>query len=193
MMDPYLCFARQALLSSSVNPIYLFTGVLAEVFFSLPGHGDLTPANNGLWDPASDKKKILYRGDGDEVWNFTAERDAAAYSIELVTREGAERGGFFRVHSGMYSPLDVKAIYQQVRGREVEAWRLGSMLELRDAAFNARRMGDVSECWRYIGFFYQLFTVEGTWTWTENETVCDEFPGVERTSLRRWLEENPEV
>lgn len=190
-MDSYICFARQALLSSNIKPIYLFTGVLTEVFFSLPGHGDLTPANNGLWDP--NDKTIVYWGDGDEPWNFTNEQDAARYSIELISREDADRGGFFKVHSGMYSALAVKQIYEKVRGREVKAQRQGSTFELRKAALRARNLGTLRECWRYIGLFYQLFTLEGKWTWKENDTVCAELPRVERTSLEEWLKEHPEV
>ncbi|KNB01508.1 hypothetical protein FOXG_04732 [Fusarium oxysporum f. sp. lycopersici 4287] len=33
--------------------------VLAEVLFSLPGHGDFSPANNGAWDP---------KGKAMEIW-----------------------------------------------------------------------------------------------------------------------------
>lgn len=192
MMDPYICFAAQARLSSSIKPIYLFTGVLMEVFFSLPGHGDLTPANNGLWDP-SPQKKIVYWGQGDEPWNFTTEQDAAAYSIELVTREKAAEGGCFKVHSGSYSPLEVKAIYERVRGVHVHAQRRGNVDKLRALALQERSNGNPVECWKYIGLFYQLLTLEGRWLYEEKDTVCDEYPGVNRTSLEQFLEQNPEI
>lgn len=191
MMDPYLCFARQAEVSSSIKPIYLFTGVLTEVFFSVPGHGDFTPAHNGMWDP--ENKSITYWGTGDEKWNCTAEQDAAAYSIELLTREGAEKGGKFKVHGGMYSPKDVLEIYERIKGRQVVATRLGGLDDLKEEAFKARREGDVRECGKYIGLFYQLLTLEGRWTWEEDETVGRQFPHIRPASLEEWLRDRAEV
>lgn len=191
-MDTYLCFAAQVRISSSIKPIYLFTGVLMEVFFSLSGHGDLTPANHGLWDP-SPRKRIVYWGSGDETWNFTAEQDAAAYSIELITNVKASEGGFFKVHGGAHSPLEVKAIYETARGVNVEAQRLGNIEDFRARARQERLRGSPLECWKYIGLFYQLLTLERAWVYDERATICSAYPSVARTTLTQFLENNPTI
>lgn len=187
-MDNYLSFARQAELSSPIKPIYLFTGVLTEVFFSLPGHGDFSPGNNGIWDPK--ERKIVCWGTGAETWNFTTERDAASYSMDLISRDGAEDGGFFKVHSGIYTLKDVQAIYENVRACKITMQILGSAEDLEKAALNARLEGNARECWKYIGLFYQLLTLQRRWMWMEQETVAS---NVERTSLERWLQDHPEA
>jgi hypothetical protein len=191
-MDPYLCFAAHARISSPIKPIYLFTGVLMEVFFSLPGHGDLSPANHGLWDP-SPHKRLVYWGEGDEPWNFTTERDAAAYSIELVTDENAAEGGYFKVHSGSYSPLEVKAIYETARGVTVDTQRLGGIDDLRALALKERSEGDPLEWWKYIGLYYQLLVLEGGWVYDERDTICSKYPNINRSNLEQFLKQNSEV
>jgi hypothetical protein len=39
--DPMICFARQALLTSSIKPLYTFCSVLAMTLFGVPGAGSL--------------------------------------------------------------------------------------------------------------------------------------------------------
>jgi hypothetical protein len=163
-----------------------------EVFFSLPGHGDLSPANHGLWDP-SPHKRLVYWGEGDEPWNFTTERDAAAYSIELVTDENAAEGGYFKVHSGSYSPLEVKAIYETARGVTVDTQRLGCIDDLRALALKERSEGNPLEWWKYIGLFYQLLVLEGGWVYHERDTICSKYPNVNRSKLEQFLKQNSEV
>ncbi|EXL55866.1 hypothetical protein FOCG_03590 [Fusarium oxysporum f. sp. radicis-lycopersici 26381] len=57
--DAYIAFRNQVELSSDITPNYFFTRVPAEVLFSLPGHGDFSPANNGAWDPKGNR---IYSG-----------------------------------------------------------------------------------------------------------------------------------
>jgi hypothetical protein len=64
--DPIISFRRHADLSSSIRPIYIFSGVLAEVLFSVPCHGDFSPKNHGVWDPESNTIEIF--GTGEEPW-----------------------------------------------------------------------------------------------------------------------------
>lgn len=49
--DMYLPFRRMVEFTSEIRPIYILTGVLAEVLFSVPGHGDFSPSNKGVWEP----------------------------------------------------------------------------------------------------------------------------------------------
>ncbi|EXM24705.1 hypothetical protein FOTG_08199 [Fusarium oxysporum f. sp. vasinfectum 25433] len=86
--DAYIAFRNQVELSSDITPNYLFTRVLAGVLFSLPGHGDFSPANNGAWDP---KRKAM------EIWG--TERDTEEFTVAVIERDDASEGGFWLVSS----------------------------------------------------------------------------------------------
>ncbi|KAL6407464.1 hypothetical protein AUP68_10296 [Ilyonectria robusta] len=88
--DACIAFYQQAKLTSSIKPIYILTGGLTEVYFSLPGHGNFSPAYNGPWDP--EKKTLDIWGTGDETWNLTTEKDAAEFSAEVIQRDDAPEG-----------------------------------------------------------------------------------------------------
>ena len=76
--EPYMCFARQVELTSSIEPIYNFVGILAETLFSVPGHGTFAPEHHGVWDP--ERKEMQVYGSGHEIWHWTTERDAAEFT-----------------------------------------------------------------------------------------------------------------
>lgn len=108
--DPYLCFWRQAELTSSIKPVYIFTGVLAEVLFS----SLFTTKYNGIWDP--DEKRIVTYGTGEEVWHVTTYADAAEYTIEILGLSDIEKGGFFSVSSFVHSTRE----FARIMGRPEE-------------------------------------------------------------------------
>lgn len=70
--DPAIFFRNQVELTSAIKPIYFFTGVLAEVLFSLLGHGDFSPANNGVWDPERKTMDAWGTGRGDLALDYRA-------------------------------------------------------------------------------------------------------------------------
>ncbi|KAL2127669.1 hypothetical protein VTI74DRAFT_10328 [Chaetomium olivicolor] len=186
--DPIMCFREQVKLSSIIKPIYFFCGAFAEVFFSVPGHGDFSPANHGVWDPESKTMDIW--GSEDQVWQLTTERDAAEFTAEIVGRDDVSQGGYWCVCSGEYSLKDIAAVYEKVRGRKVHKQHQGSVEELRATALEARKKGSKQNFYEYIGYFYQLYTYDGTWTLkaSDNDKLR-----VEVTSLERFLQENPSV
>ncbi|KAM0335432.1 hypothetical protein ACHAQA_000478 [Verticillium albo-atrum] len=184
--DPGLCFRQQAQLSSKIKPIYIFTGALAEVFFSVPGHGTFSPAHNGVWDP--ENKSMDVWGTGDEKWDMTTERDAAEFAAVLLGREDATEGGFFTLCSFQYSPKEIAKIYEEVRGTKVAKKMKGSLEELRQKALTARSQGPYGEYFSYIGLFYQLYQLDGTIALgdLDNERI-----GVKTTGLKEFLQANP--
>ncbi|KAF2754680.1 hypothetical protein EJ05DRAFT_503632 [Pseudovirgaria hyperparasitica] len=217
--DAYISFRRHVELSSSIKPIYIFTGVLAEVLFSVDGHGDFSPRNHGVWDPVA--KSIAMYGTGEETWpdfgtynpnpcklnllkysnreyklnlrlkndcqdstilirlalglypivyaevwtwHWTTESDAAELTLEILGTEGVEEGGFWTVYSGEHTLPQIATIYEQVRGTKVTIDRLGSVEDLRRTALEARAAGNPQNYWEYIGYLYQLYTLDRTWT-----------------------------
>lgn len=187
--DPYISFRRHVeMSSSSVKPLYVLCGVLAEVFFSVPGHGDFSPGNHGVWDPETKSMEVW--GSGEEKWQWTTEGDAAEFAAEIVTRDGAEDGGMWRVCSGSHSLTEIADTYQRVRGKSVERRTMGSVEELRKQAHAARARGSPSNFWDYIGYIYQLYTLDGTWTL---KTLDNDKLSVVTTSLEDFIRNNESI
>lgn len=184
--DPYISFRRQVVLTSSIRPIYIFCGVLAEVLFSV--HADFSPRNNGVWDPTS--KEMAVWGSGDEVWQWTTEGNAAEFAAEIVLRDDAPEGGFWRVCSGSHTLKQIASAYGKVKGTGGRVAMKGSVEELRERALEARKNGSPREIWSYIGLFYQLYTIDGTWTL---KTLDNDKLGVQTTSLEDFLRDNASI
>ncbi|KAI1442560.1 NAD(P)-binding protein [Annulohypoxylon stygium] len=186
--DPFIAFHNHVELTSSIRPIYILTGVFAEVFFATPGHGDFTPQNHGCWDPQ--RKRLEIWGTGNESWHWTTEQDAAEFAAEIVQRDDAAEGGFWRLCSGVNNLREIAAAYETARGVKVEVEVMGTVEELRERALQARREGSRRNFWSYIGWFYQLFTVDGTWTL---KTLDNEKLGLRTTTLQQFLRQNPSI
>ncbi|KAI3330807.1 NAD(P)-binding protein [Ustulina deusta] len=186
--DPYHCFRRLAELSSTVRPHFIFTGILAEVLFSVPGRLSFSPENHGVWDPEA--KRVEIWGDADWKWQWTSEADAAEFAAAIVEQENAAQGGFWTVCSGHDSLEDMARIYGQARGTPVKVEQAGSVEELRETALAARARSHPTSLWDYIVYFYLLFMIDGTWAPGpfDNERL-----GVKGTPLQEYLKQNPEI
>ncbi|EJD41355.1 NAD(P)-binding protein [Auricularia subglabra TFB-10046 SS5] len=186
--DPLIALRRQVELAFDIKPIYIMSGVLAEVLFCLPGRGDFVPANNGMWDPA--RKALEIWGSGNEVWHWTTERDAAEFAAAIVSHDDASQGGVWRVCSGSNSLRELAATYEAVREVKVDIQTKGPVEKLRDVALQARKAGSLRGFWGYIGLFYQLYVADGTWGQME---LDNDRLDVRVTSFAEFLGSNPEV
>ncbi|KAI0411117.1 NAD(P)-binding protein [Xylaria grammica] len=186
--DPYHCFRRLAALASTVRPHFIISGILAEVLFSAPGRVSFAPAHHGVWDPAA--RRVEVWGDAGRRWQWTSEADAAEFAVAIAEREDAADGGFWTVCSGYDSLEDIARVYGRVRGAPVEVERVGSVEELREKALAGRARSHPTRMWDYIGYFYTLFMVDGTWApgQFDNEKL-----GVKGTPLEEFLEQNPDI
>ncbi|KAJ5353810.1 hypothetical protein N7541_006374 [Penicillium brevicompactum] len=187
--DPILMFQRLAKLTSTIKPINIFTGVLAEVLFSVPGHGSFSPDNKGVWDPIA--KRMEYYGTGEEIWYWTAERDAAEFTAEILQSEESSQGGYWNVYSGAQSLVDIAKTYERVRG-QVSIERKGTVEDLRVRALEARsKATKLYEYFDYCGLFYQLYTTDGTYA--HPYVINDKIRLLKTTSLEEFLQQNPMV
>ena len=186
--DPSIAFSNHVSLSSQIKPTYIFTGVLAEVLFSVPGHGDFSPKNNGVWDP--DAKSMEVWGTGKETWHWTTERDAADFAADIISKDGAAEGGFWSVCSGEHTLEEVARVYEKVKGRKVCVNKRGSVEELRERALQARQNGSRQRYWEYIGWFYQLYAVNRTYVLGE---VDNHRLSTKVTRLEEFLESNDSI
>ncbi|PSN67482.1 NAD(P)-binding protein [Corynespora cassiicola Philippines] len=186
--DACIAFYQQAKLTSTIKPIYILCGALAEVYFSVPGHGNFSPAYNGPWDP--EKKTIDIWGTGDEKWDLTTEKDAADFSVEVIQRDDAPEGGFWEVHSGAYSPRELAKIYKKIRGIEVAHNYRGSLDDLSELAYSLRSQKPYNNYYSFIGLFYQLFQLNGTYSL---KNLDNHKLNVKTTSMEDFLRQNPEI
>ncbi|KAG7410494.1 hypothetical protein Forpe1208_v009758 [Fusarium oxysporum f. sp. rapae] len=156
-----------AKLTSSVKPIWLLTGGLTEVYFSVPGHGNFSPAYNGPWDP--ENKTVDIWGTGHEKWDLTTEKDAAEFSVAVIERDD---------------------IYKEVRDVEITFKERGSLDDLRKLAYSMREQKPYNDYYGFIDLFYQLFQLDGTYSLKNLDN--DKF-NVKTTSMKEFLRQNPGI
>lgn len=186
--DPYISFRRQVDMTSKIKPIYVFNGIFAETLFSFADHGHFGPDQPNLWNPVEKRMKIW--GTGHTVWYWTTERDAAEFTAEIVQRDDAVQGGFWNVCSGAHSLLEIAQTYEQSQGKTVALDKMGTVEDLRAKALSAREQGDKKHFERYIGWFYQLHAIDGTWTFPKLDNDKLE---VKTTSLVEFWRNHPEI
>ncbi|KAJ4248528.1 hypothetical protein NW757_008176 [Fusarium falciforme] len=186
--DACIAFYQQAKLTSTIKPIWILTGGLTEVYFSVPGHGNFSPAYNGPWDP--ENKTVDIWGTGDETWDLTTEKDAAEFSAEVIQRDDAPEGGFWELHSGAYSPKELARIYKEVRGVEIAQKYRGTLDDLRELAYSMRSQKAYNDYYSFIGLFYQLFQLDGTYSL---KNIDNDKLNVKTTSMEEFLRQNPQI
>ena len=158
------------------------------MFFSVPGRVSFSPQNHGVWD--GEESRVEIWGDEGCKWQWTSEADAAEFAAAILEQRNAADGGFWTVCSGYDSLVDIARIYGRVRGTTVRVERVGSVEELRETALAARAKSHPTTLWDYIGYFYVLYIIDGTWTpgAFDNEKL-----GVKGTPLEEYLKQNPDV
>ncbi|KAI8712728.1 NmrA domain-containing protein [Fusarium sp. LHS14.1] len=186
--DACIAFYQQAKLTSTIKPIWILTGGLTEVYFSVSGHGNFSPAYNGPWDP--ENKTVDIWGTGDEAWDLTTEKDAAEFSAEVIQRDDAPEGGFWELHSGAYSPKELARIYKEVRGIEIAEKYRGTLDDLKKLAYSMRNQKPYNDYYSFIGLFCQLFQLNGTYSLKNND---NHKLNVKTTSMEEFLRQNPQI
>ncbi|KAI1333618.1 NAD(P)-binding protein [Xylariaceae sp. FL0016] len=173
--DPFIMLRRQIEISSDIRPSWIITGILAEVLFSAPGRVSFTPAFHGSWDGPG--RRVEVWGDPAVKWQWTTEGDAAD-------------GGWWTVASGQHSLVELAETYGKVRGCDMKIEQMGSVEELRERARAARAEGKPNAFWYYIGYYYILFMVDGTY---HRADLDNDRLGIKGTCLEKFLQDYPEV
>lgn len=159
----------------------MFTGGITEWVFNGP--------RENLFDRAT--KTVSYFGTGNEPCPYTTVDDLAAYTVAAVTAPGAENGGLVYVESFRMSPLDIASALEEVSGVKITTKRLGSLEDAQSLLQEQRRTTPPTEFSKYIGLAYVVHIAKGTW---DAESVdCARFKDVKQTSLKEWLEKNPQI
>ncbi|KAF2664190.1 NAD(P)-binding protein [Microthyrium microscopicum] len=189
--DAAIMFHAQASITSSIKPLHIFSGMLAEVFFGAGGQVGFSPEYNGVWDPTTTPRSMEIWGTGDEVWQFTTERDAGAWGVEVVTADDAEEGGFVNLCSFETSLNGLRATYERVTSREVEVKKLGSVDELyRRAAEGKQKLGRAG-FWEWHRCLFHANCVTGVWNMKDLQN--GKYLSVKPQDLEAFLREHLDV
>ena len=191
--DPLIAFSRQAALTSSIKPIYVFCGVLATTLFGVPGAGALE-GDSAMWIHQEKQERMInVVGDGNTLTPYGVEADVADFSVAVTTGEDGEKGGYCKFCSDEFTMNELAATYRKVRQADcsvnqvmdVEACR--QMLE--KARAGADDAGNLREQWpNFIGLVYGLVCAEGTYN--PKPVDASRYPDVPRTKIEDFVQEN---
>ncbi len=187
--DATRMFHSQVSITSSVKPLHIFSGMLADVFFNKGGDKGFLPKDCGVWDPAA--KSMDVWGEGTEPWFFTTEEDAGRFGVEAVVAPDAEKGGFICVCSFAHSLEEVKAIYEKVRGVTVTMNKKGTAEDLYALSAAGREKDGRAGFWNWHRYEFHANCVSGIWNLENLQN--DRFPRVKATTLEEYLNSSPDI
>jgi len=167
--DSRIAFHKHVELSSSVKPVYLFTGLCADLLY--------TPIGPGGFDTSGPNPKLRYWGDDNKnKYCWSTQDDAAAFTIEVLLKgagvqEG--RGGFFRFYSGKNTIEEFASVYEKVSGTKVEVVKEGSTQDLEAELARQRITKPLTSCFEWVFHATALLSIKGLWE-MENTTALDQ-------------------
>jgi hypothetical protein len=124
---------------------------------------------------------------------FSVEDDVADFSIALTTSSEAEKGGYFWFCSDEFSLLDLKAMYEEVRGGKCSinhVMDVGTCKQMiKQARDEAVKAGELHNGFKdIVGLVYAVFMVEGSYN--IQPVDADRFQDVPRTTLEDYIRAN---
>ncbi|KAI1082555.1 hypothetical protein F5B20DRAFT_507129 [Whalleya microplaca] len=184
--DWYISFAHHAKLSSTVKPIFGFTGAILEYMFI---NANFNTNRSNLID--GDSQTINFFEDGSKPSIYIAVDDLAAYTIRAISEPDATEGGSYRVESFRMSPQEIAEVYEQVRGIKLNWKSHGSSQDLEKMLAQAREDLSPLDFEKYIDLGYSKYLLNGTWD--IESTDSKRWGDIKQTQLREWLKAHPEV
>ncbi|KAJ5644157.1 uncharacterized protein N7484_006664 [Penicillium longicatenatum] len=181
--DSHIAFQRHVELTSSIKPIYVFTGIFGEYLFSPAGPGMFSKGVSGA-------ASVQVWGEGDVKWAWTSMRDAAEFSIDLLARKDIQEGagGYFSVKSGESSPFDIARMYENVTGIKVDITQVGSVEGLGQQLHQARSKYASHDYKKYVPLELQLLGYKGKLQLRNAETVVNGRPTMDLEDMLRFVQ-----
>lgn len=163
--DNHMAFQQQAEKTSSIKPVYIFSGLFADLLYTVYGPGG--------WDLSGRNPRMRYWGEGNAVgkWPWSAQDDAAAWTIDILLHgEGVQEGngGFFKFSSGVTTIQELAATYEKVYGTQVDVVREGSLEDLVMELARLRKEKGVALNHEYMSEAAAVIGAKGLW---ENKDV----------------------
>lgn len=175
-------FAHHVAVSSTIKPIYMFTGAIAEYYFK---------RSRNDWDP--DTKTFSFHGPSTFSTRYTTAEDIGNYVLEAITAPDAADGGFVRVQSFEACPEDIVKAYSAAGECRVTAKLkcLGSVKDAEDKLNEGRAKHGKSGWYNFIQYCYQYHIPARSWDYEPVDVA--RFPNVKQTSLEEFFRRNPDV
>ncbi|KAI0010722.1 hypothetical protein F4779DRAFT_282366 [Xylariaceae sp. FL0662B] len=180
--DWYITFAQHAKLSSTIRPLFGFTGLILEYMFIHTTRPKMLDGNS---------QTINFFGDGNKRSPYTAVDDLAAYTVRAISAPDAAKGGCYRVESCQLSPLEMADVYDEVRGTKLERKSSGSAQDLEVMLAEARDSFSPLDFEKYIALVYAKHVLDGSFD--AESPDCARWGDVKQTSFRDWLIDHPEA
>ena len=175
-------FVHHVEVSSTIKPIYMFTGAIAEYYFKRSPYD---------WDP--DTKTFNFHGPSTFPTRYTTADDIGNYVLEAITAPDAADGGFIRVQSFEASPEDIVKAYNAAREGQATANLncLGSVKDAEDKLNEGRSKNGKSGWYSFIRYIYQYHIPARSWDYEPVDVA--RFSNVKQTSLEEFFRRNPDV
>ena len=179
----HIHFEHQAATTSSIRPVYILSGLFADLLF--------TPYGPGGFDTTGDKPRMRYWGKGDteNKWPWSTQDDTAAWTIDiLMYGDGVQagKGGFFKFSSGVTTVAELAATYEKVFGTKIEVTREGSQEDIEADLARLRKEKGVTGYFEYMWEAAVVLAGKGLWE-NKDVTVLEQFS--KPTSLEAYLTE----
>lgn len=182
--DAFIAFKRTVEISSTIRPIYGFTGGILEYGW----------CHNLSFRPVdTDEHAVSYFGDGNVEIIWITVENLAQYSVAAVTDANAAQGMVYHVESFRASYPEVGRIYGDARGIVVQNRCLGDQKILESMLNEARETTPANNWEKYIGLAYGALCNSGKMGWEESVDSRRWADKVKQTGLKSWLEQNPKV
>ncbi|KAF4313074.1 NmrA-like family protein [Botryosphaeria dothidea] len=175
-------FAHHVEISSSIKPIYMFTGAIAEFYFCKSPND---------WDAKT--KTFSYHGDSTFPTRYTTADDIGNYVLEAINAPDAANGGYIGVQSFEASPEDIIKAYSAAREGRVKATLncLGTVEDAKAKLDHGRATYEKRDWPNYIWYCYQYHIPKRSWDYEPVDVA--RFANVKRTSLEEFFRQNPDV
>jgi NAD(P)-dependent dehydrogenase (short-subunit alcohol dehydrogenase family) len=175
----HIAFEHQVATTSSIKPVYILSGLFADLLFTQYGPGG--------FDTSGKQPRMRYWGDGKtDKWPWTAQEDAAEWTIDiLLYGDGVQagKGGFFKISSGVTTIEELAAAYEKVLETKVDVVREGDVQDL-DAKLAKLRKDNRTGYIEYMSEAAAMVASKGQWE-HKDATVLEQFK--QPTSLAQYL------
>ncbi len=152
-----------------IKSIHFWSGVFVESFFSAKA------------------KDFGYWGSVDHVYDITSYEDTARYVAAALTDEN--RTGHYNLSVNRLTINQVAEIYNQVRGAKAVPKCRGSLEDLRNAYNEGKKTAPDALLMKLMGICLLIYDDSYTFAKVHNS----EFPDIKTTSVKEYLEQNPQV
>jgi hypothetical protein len=161
--DGHIAFEKHVVMTSTINPIYVFTGMFGDYLYTSYSSAEFSFTNG--------TPKIEFWGHADEYkFPWTAQEDVAAYTIEIMLNEkGVQEGagGMFRVQSGAHDYYELAKAYEDVTGTKMDVVRKGTEKELEELLAKERKEKGRKRYFEYMGLASELAGAKGQWEYKD--------------------------